>query len=811
MKKITLLVALTILLSNSLYSQTNLQKAQQYLDSKGEVCFVFTANNENQVQEISNFLSIGHKVNRETLEIEAYGNEETFQKFLTYGLPYIVNRSDNEFNPNAEANYDVLAWDTTWDQYPTYSQYVAKMNYYATTYPTLCTLETIGTTPNGRELLMLKISDNVSTNEAEPEFLYSSTMHGDELAGYPLMIRLIDYLLTNYGSDTEVNDIVNSTVIYINPLANPDGAYRTAGNNTITNPRRANANNQDLNRNYPDNQNIGRINGNSGNTSRLHFSSVGNSYELETIAFMKFEEANNIVLGANFHGGTELVNYPNDNTYSLHADHNYYEYISVEYATNCQNNSPAGYMTVDEDSGTFPSPGVTNGAAWYVVYGGRQDYMNYYRNSREVTIELSDTKWLAANQLPNHWNYNKQAFLDYIKQVNYGLQGTISDESGNPIAAKISISGYDALNSWITSNKDFGDYYRLLKGGSYTVTYEASGYITQNINISVTDNTKTVQDVTMVATTTKPTANDVTINKDESALLTATGSGTLNWYENIEDTSPIFTGSNYTTPILTVDTTYYVEDVIANSNVGETGNISNGGFFAGGETERYLIFDNTELVKLKSVEINAEQAGEIEVQLQDSSGNMLESRVIIIDAAGIQDIDLNFNIPIANDLRLVSKEMSNGFRLYRNNNNAGTNYPYTNESITIKNSNVSTQYYYFFYDWKIEAIKSPREDVIVTVEDTLSISENELSDAKVYPNPFNNSINIKLPNQYLSNNISVELFDTTGRSILKISNLNSENGLFTLSNINNISKGTYFIKITDNESTNSVVKQIIKQ
>ena len=343
MKKVTYLSFALLIVCNSIFAQnSNRQKAETYLQSKGEVCFVFTAKNEEQLKEMSTFLSIGHRVNRKTLEIEAYANPFTFKKFLSYGLPYKVNINDNEFTPIYSSN-GAANWDVTWDAYPTYSEYTAKMQYYAATYPNLCSLQSIGTTQNGRDLWVLKISDNVNTNEPEPEFFYTSTMHGDELAGFPLMIRLIDYLLTNYGSDAEVSDLVNSTEIYINPNANPDGSYRAAGNNVISNPIRANASNQDLNRNYPD------------NAAGLHYDSVGGVYENETLAFLAFEKSKNIVLSANFHGGTEVVNYPNDNTTTKHPDHDYYEYISNEYAVNAQNNSPSGYMTVDYDFPENPS------------------------------------------------------------------------------------------------------------------------------------------------------------------------------------------------------------------------------------------------------------------------------------------------------------------------------------------------------------------------------------------------------------------------------------------------------------------------
>ena len=56
----------------------------------------------------------------------------------------------------------------------------------------------LGTLSSGREILIAQISDNVGQKENEPSFLYTSSMHGDELAGYVLSLRLIDYILNNY-------------------------------------------------------------------------------------------------------------------------------------------------------------------------------------------------------------------------------------------------------------------------------------------------------------------------------------------------------------------------------------------------------------------------------------------------------------------------------------------------------------------------------------------------------------------------------------------------------------------------------------
>ncbi len=883
MKKNILMCAMLLLIGFSMNAQnlSSRQKADNYLQTKGEVCFTFQAANESQFKEIAQFLSIGHKyVSNNDLLIEAYANEETFSKFLEYGLPYQVHKKDNElsFNPHKSGNSPealsrpanpsaVAAWDTTWDAYPKYSEYVAKMQYYATTYPTLCSLESIGTTQSGRDLWVLKITDNITINEGEPEFFYTSTMHGDELVGFPLMMRLIDYLLTNYTTDTEVSNLIDNLEIYINPNANPDASYRTSPTDEINNPIRANDSGQDLNRNYPD------------DVAGLHDSGV---YEDETIAFMNYASSKNFVLSANMHGGVELVNYPYDNalvSQYTHADGDYFEYIGIEYATHAQTNSPSGYMTVDYDSSIYPSPGVTHGASWYQVYGGRQDYMGYYHNDKEITIELSDVKWVNGANLPSHWNYNKQAFLDFMKQATYGIQGFITDESGNPVVARVEIIGHDKLNTFRMSESGLGEYQKLLKGGTYNVTYSAPGYVSQTISVSVTDNTTTTQDVTLVATTLNPAAANDQLCDSGSVTLNASGTGTLNWYENEDDLSPTFTGTSFTTSTLTSTTSYFVEDVVAKANVGNTNSSSSGANHT--TTGRYLIFDCTESVLLEQVTVNAQSAGEIEIELQNNTGEVLDASVVFVNA-GIQAIDLNFQIPVANDLRLVGKNFSTG-GLYRN--NAGVSYPYTNGSISIKNSSAGADYYYFFYDWKIGSIKSAREEVVVTIipspeanfthnvnnnevtftnisnnatsyswdfGDTIGSStepnpvyafasagtynveltstnvvcgddiivipvtiatlgideENITGDVVAYPNPFNNSLIVKLPSN-ISNNIDITVYDLRGRKINNSYSINDTE--LVINNLSILSKGTYVLKITDNSYGKTVIKKIIKE
>lgn len=363
-----------------------------------------------------------------------------------------------------------------WSCYPTYSQYVELMEAFQNQYPEICKLEEYGTSIDGRKLLFVKISDNVNVKEEEPEFMYSSTMHGDETAGYVLMLRLIDYLLLNYSTDTRISDLLNSTEIWINPLSNPDGTYYLSDND-VFGARRANKNGVDLNRNFPD------------PAEGQH--PDNNEWQQENVAMMDFMKQHNFTLSANFHGGAEVVNYPWDTWYTRHADDAWYQEISREYADTVHQNCLPGYLNDYQN-------GITNGADWYVISGGRQDYVNYYLNGREVTIEISGMKTPDAAALPALWNYNYRSMLNYINRVHTGISGKVEDEHGNPLLAKIEIVNHDEDNSEIYTNNRNGMYYRMIESGTYTINVSKEGYDVSSRTVVVSDLSKTIENFILV-------------------------------------------------------------------------------------------------------------------------------------------------------------------------------------------------------------------------------------------------------------------------------------------------------------------------
>ncbi|MDB9960588.1 M14 family zinc carboxypeptidase [Oceanihabitans sp.] len=505
MKKAYLMLALILATIINVNAQnTEKQKADNYLSTQGELTFTFQVNNHNEVDLYSrDFSIVNYTPNTKT--VIAWANERQFRIFETKNIPFEVPTLENEVDevliydvrPLAErvSNRATLSFPV--NSYPTYAEYAAQMQDFEDEYPTLVEKISIGITGQGdKELLFVKISDNVATDEQEPKLMLTSSMHGDEIAGYPMMLSLIDYILSVYG-DTghsdhiRIKNLVENAEIWINPSANPDGTYNGSANNTsVVNARRGNGNNIDLNRNYPD------------NVAGAHYD--GNAYQTETIAFMNLAASEHFVISANFHGGTELVNYPFDNAYVSqyeHPDGDWFEYTGVEYATHAQTDANSGstagapysykpsYMTVDDDSNVFPSPGVTHGAEWYRVFGGRQDYMNVSHQCKEVTIELSDTKILPESQLDDYWYYNRDALLDFLTQGTYGFRGTVVDDiTGNPIDATITIVNHDDYGSHTFTDISHGDYYRPIKGGTYTLLIESPCYQSETIpSQSITD------------------------------------------------------------------------------------------------------------------------------------------------------------------------------------------------------------------------------------------------------------------------------------------------------------------------------------
>ncbi len=352
---------------------------------------------------------------------------------------------------------------TEWNVYPTLSQYDSIMRSFATNYPAICRLDTIGTSVLGKSVLVLKISDNVNADEDEPEVFYTSSMHGDEIAGIVLFLRLADYMLKNYATDTRIANIVNNTQLWINPMSNPDGTYRSG--NTISIPTRYNASGVDLNRNFPDPGQPGEVQAKEN---------------VEMIAFMK---SRRFILSVNVHSGFEVLNYPWDRWVvpRIHADDDWFRRTSRTYADTVHLYSPSTYLDEYDN-------GVVRGSDWYQILGGRMDYVTYELQGRELTIEIDNTKLTPPDSLPRLWQYNYRSFLRYIENALSGVKGIVTDfDTGDPLKAKVFVNYHDKDSSHVYSYNDTGRYYRMIAPGTWSFTFSAAGYADSTVSVTMPD------------------------------------------------------------------------------------------------------------------------------------------------------------------------------------------------------------------------------------------------------------------------------------------------------------------------------------
>ncbi len=489
----------------------------------------FEVENKKEAYKLPEFVQVD-KFNNNTVTAYLYG--ENFDKFKKSGYKFQVQ--DHPAKGKALTMATTVAQMANWDRYPTFDVLNQMIDQFATDYPNICRVETIGTSEDGREIKVIKISDNPDVDEEEPEFYYTGQMHGDEIVAYIMFLRLADYMLSNYGTASRVTNIINNTEIWINPLSNPDGTYN-GGNNTVSSATRSNSNGVDLNRNFPS--------PNKPNPSGQN--------ESEVQMQIAFAQAHHFVMSANSHSGIELINYPWDSWTSSHphADQDWWEHISYNYADTVHSIAPSGYFTGQGD-------GVTHGGDWYVVDGSRQDNMCYYQYCRELTLELSDAKMLDASLLPAHWIYNKSAMLGYIEECHYGFNGTVKNTNGDPLNAKIEITGHDVDNSEVYTDPAKGDYYRPIEPGTYDVTYSSYGYISQTISVTVSNwEATTIQNVVLQQASTVTVTGTVTEDGTSNPL-----QGVKIEFLNEAGISPVFTDAsgNYTVPNV-MENTYNIK------------------------------------------------------------------------------------------------------------------------------------------------------------------------------------------------------------------------------------------------------------
>jgi murein tripeptide amidase MpaA len=96
---------------------------------------------------------------------------------------------------------------------------------YAQAFPTLVAIRSIGKSYEGREIWVATLTNGATgLAEDKPAFWCDGNIHAAELTASTAVLYYLHRLLTGYGSDAEVTQLLDTRAVYLCPRLNPDGA-----------------------------------------------------------------------------------------------------------------------------------------------------------------------------------------------------------------------------------------------------------------------------------------------------------------------------------------------------------------------------------------------------------------------------------------------------------------------------------------------------------------------------------------------------------------------------------------------------------
>lgn len=110
-------------------------------------------------------------------------------------------------------------------QYPRYADITALLSAWSALYPGLCRLESVGRSPEGRELWSVTLTNRATgADQTKPAYHINGQHHAGEVTAGAAALYTVQYLLSNYGKDPAVTELLDTRAVYVLPRIAVDGA-----------------------------------------------------------------------------------------------------------------------------------------------------------------------------------------------------------------------------------------------------------------------------------------------------------------------------------------------------------------------------------------------------------------------------------------------------------------------------------------------------------------------------------------------------------------------------------------------------------
>ncbi|WP_242614137.1 M14 family metallopeptidase [Actinomadura roseirufa] len=211
--------------------------------------------------------------------------------------------------------------------YHTFAEMQQEVDSVTAAYPQITRKFVVGKSYEGRDIIGIKISDNVGTDENEPEVLVIANIHARERLTAEQALDYLGQLTKGYGTDSTVTNLVNNREIYLMPMVNPDGQVydmtsdtqpgRSWRKNRQPNPTSTGT---DLNRNFA--YKWGCCNGSSTSGASETYRGTGPESATETKVIANFVRSRKVngkqqlKMFLDIHSYSELVLWPFGFTYN---------------------------------------------------------------------------------------------------------------------------------------------------------------------------------------------------------------------------------------------------------------------------------------------------------------------------------------------------------------------------------------------------------------------------------------------------------------------------------------------------------------